>query len=134
MNVPHDTIVAVADGEHLHLFRSHGEGDGAELKKLNDPKVDGSNHSGGSRHASSSANPDEKSDARGMFAAATAEYLNKLAMGNKIEHAVIIAPPKMLGELRKHYHKTLEAKLLKEIAKDLTGQNAAAVETALRAA
>ena len=134
MNVPHDTIVAVADGEHLHLFRSHGDGDAAELKALNDPKVGGSNHSGGARHGSSSANPDEKSDARGTFAAATADYLNKLAMGNKIEHAVIIAPPKMLGELRKHYHKTLEAKLLKEIAKDLTGQNAAAVETALRAA
>jgi protein required for attachment to host cells len=59
-----------------------------------------------------------------MFAAATAAMLNEQALANAFEHAVVIAPPKMLGELRKHFHKALEAKILKEIPKDLTGQSA----------
>lgn len=134
MLLPNDTIVAVADGETLHLFRSSGHDETARLKPLNDPKIGGSNHSAGGRRHSSSANPDEKQDAEDTFAAATADWLNRLAMGNKFEHAVIIAAPKTLGELRKHYHKTLEAKLLKEIAKDLTGRDVAEIETALRAA
>ena len=132
MLLPHDTIVAVADGENFHLFRTVGHDTNLHLQPLGQPHVEGSNHSGGARHHSSAANPDEKQDAKDMFAAATAEWLNHEAIGNRFEHAVVIAPPKMLGELRKHYHKALEAKILKEIPKDLTGQSrdtiAAAIE------
>ena len=134
MIVPHDTLVAVADGEHLHLFRSSGEGEDVALKGLERPIIQGSNHSGGAHHGSSASNPDEKGDAHDMFAAASTDYLNKLAIGNKIEHAIIVAAPRMLGEMRKHYHKALEGKLLKEIPKDLTGQTSDVIRNALRAA
>ena len=134
MIIPPDTLVAIADGEKFHLFRSTGDKRHMHLEPLGDPKVASSNHSGGARHASSASNPDEKQDAKDMHAAATAEWLNREALGNKFEHAIVIAPPKMLGELRKHYHKALEAKILKEIPKDLTGQSrdtiAAAIESA----
>ena len=50
------------------------------------------------------------------------------------EELLVIAAPKTLGELRKHWHKDLESKLAGEIAKDLTGhssdQIAAAIEKA----
>lgn len=131
MHLPNDTIVAVADGEKFHLFRAQGNEEHRHLQALKDPHVEGSNHSGGARHGSSASNPDEKQDAEDMFAAATVEWLNRQAMGNKFEHAVIIAAPKMLGEMRKHYHKTLEAKILKEISKDLTGQPMDAIAKAL---
>ncbi|WP_082093973.1 host attachment protein [Devosia limi] len=36
--------------------------------------------------------------------------------------------------MRKHYHKALTAKLLGEIAKDLTGHPISDIETAIRAA
>ena len=55
-------------------------------------------------------------------------------MGGGIEQLVVIAAPRSLGELRKHYHKTLEAKLTGEIAKDLTGHSIADIEKAVHAA
>ncbi|UXN68011.1 host attachment protein (plasmid) [Devosia neptuniae] len=42
--------------------------------------------------------------------------------------------PRALGEMRKHYHKALTAKLLGEIAKDLTGHSIGDVEAAIEAA
>jgi protein required for attachment to host cells len=47
---------------------------------------------------------------------------------------VVIAAPRALGEMRKHYHKALTAKLLGEIAKDLTGHSMVEVEAAIQAA
>ncbi len=135
MNVPHDTIVAVADGEKLSLFRVSTDGASPKLKPLAaKAELAGSNHDGGSRHHSSAANPDEKQDGEDMFAAATAQWLNQKAIGNAFEHAIVIAAPKTLGELRKHYHKAFSAKILKEIAKDLTGQHISDIEHVLEKA
>lgn len=134
MRLPNDTLVAVADGETLHLFRTAGNDDRPQLKSAGQPHVEGSNHSAGSRHKSSSANPDEGRDAKDMHAAAVAALLNKAAQANEFEHAVVIAPPKILGELRKHYHKAFEGKLLKEIHKDMAGQTSDVIAGALEAA
>lgn len=131
MNLPHDTMIAVADGEKLHLFRVEGNESRPRLKAAGHPHVEGTNHSGGARHHSSAANPDEKQDAEDMFAAATADLLNQQALSNAFDHAVVIAPPKMLGELRKHYHKVLESRLMKEIPKDMTGQGIEQIAIAL---
>jgi protein required for attachment to host cells len=46
---------------------------------------------------------------------------------------VIVAAPRALGEMRKHYHKALSAILLGEIGKDLTGHSLSNVEQALAA-
>ena len=134
MLLPPDTLVAVADGEKFHLFRFAGNKEHSQLQAVGHPKVEGSNHSGGQGHSSSAANPDEKTDAEDMHAAATAAYLNREAMGNKFAHAVIIAPAKVLGELRKHYHKTLSAVLGGEVAKDLTGHSQNDIEKSIAAA
>lgn len=134
MRLPHDTLVVVADGEQLHLFRSSGDEDRPQLKSAGQPHVAGSNHSAGSRHKSSASNPDEKQDAHDMHAAAVAEFLNKAAQRNEFANAVVIAPAKMLGELRKHYHKAFEGKLLKELHKDMTGQGSEKIAEAIEAA
>ncbi|HSP45252.1 MAG TPA: host attachment protein [Chthoniobacterales bacterium] len=47
---------------------------------------------------------------------------------------MIIAAPKTLGEMRKHYHKKLEEALVGEIAKDLTGHSIADIEKTIIAA
>ncbi len=134
MRLPHDTMIAVADGENLHIFRSVGNEDRPRLQPAGHPAVDGTNHSSGNHHRSSSANPDEKQGAEDSYAAATAALLNQQAIGEAFEHAVVIAPPKTLGELRKHYHKAFSSKILKEIPKEMTGQMidqiAAAIEHA----
>ena len=68
------------------------------------------------------------------FAHETADMLKERAMTNDFEQLIIIAPPKTLGELRKHYHKEVESRLAGELAKDLTGHTIPDIEKALMAA
>ena len=55
------------------------------------------------------------------FAAEAAAMLKERALRNDFESLIVVAPPRTLGELRKHYHKEVEKRLSGEIAKDLTG-------------
>lgn len=130
MKLPKGATVAVADGETLRLFKNSGENE-VKLVALPDPGVGGRNKSSGVHHHSSSANPDESGMREDSFAAATAEWLNTQALTNKIDGLVVIAAPKTLGELRRHFHKALEAKLLGSLSKDLTGHSLADIETAI---
>jgi protein required for attachment to host cells len=68
------------------------------------------------------------------FAAETADFLKQRALANAFESLIIVAPPKTLGELRKHYHKEVSDRLLGELDKDLTGHPVPEIEAALRAA
>ena len=54
------------------------------------------------------------------FAHHAADLLGRLAAGGWVEHIVVIAPPKALGEMRKRYTKAVETRLLGEVNKDLT--------------
>lgn len=65
------------------------------------------------------------------FAAEAAEMLKKRALANAFEKLIIVAPPRTLGELRKHYHKEVESRLMAEIDKDLTGHPVDQIEQAL---
>jgi protein required for attachment to host cells len=65
------------------------------------------------------------------FAAETAEMLKRRALNNEFESLIIIAPPRTLGELRKHYHKEVSDRLKGEIGKDLTGHTVPQIEEAL---
>jgi len=65
------------------------------------------------------------------FAAETAEMLKKRALRNEFETLIIVAPPRTLGELRKHYHKEVSERLLREIDKDLTGHTVPQIEEVL---
>ena len=82
---------------------------------------------------SSAANPDHGQAGEDQFSAGIVQHLNQQALGGKIHNVVIIAAPRALGEMRKHYHKALSAILLGELAKDLTGHSLDDVEKALRA-
>ena len=52
-------------------------------------------------------------------------------LNNKFDALIVIAAPRTLGELRKHWHKALEAKLVGEISKDLTGHSIADITATL---
>lgn len=134
MNIPKGATVAVADGEKLNLFRNAGEESEPKLEALPDAEIDSSNKGSGSRHQSSSANPSDSQQDEDGFAAGTAEMLNKRVLDGKIDSLIVVAAPRTLGELRKHYHKALSAVLAGEIAKDLTGHSIADVEKTIAAA
>ena len=44
-----------------------------------------------------------------------AEALNHMVLTNKVEALAVVAAPKTLGQLRKHWHKALEERLVGEI-------------------
>lgn len=134
MIIPQGTVVAVTDGEKLDLYRNAGTGSELSLVAMPDVSVDDEARGSGGRHGSSAANPDESQASEDGFSAGVAQYLNKQVLEGGIDNLVVISSPRSLGELRKHYHKFLSAKLLLEIPKDLTGHSVEDVQKAVHAA
>jgi len=132
MLLPHGAIIALTDGKNFELFRNTGSIAAPELTSLPAPSLEGTNKSAGVHHRSSTGNPDEKRLEEDAHAATVADWLNGQILGHKIETLVVIADPRTLGEMRKHYHKQLESALLGELAKDLTGRPGPDILAALR--
>ncbi|EIZ80052.1 AtsE [Novosphingobium sp. Rr 2-17] len=134
MKIPKNATIAVADGEILNLYRNDGDEGSPSLSALPDAPISTQNKGSGGRHQSSSANPSDSQQDEDSFAAGTAAMLNKSVLESKIDSLIIVAAPRTLGELRKHYHKALVAVLVGEIPKDLTGHSIADVEKTIAAA
>jgi protein required for attachment to host cells len=66
------------------------------------------------------------------FAGECADMLRKRALARKFDKLIVVAPARTLGELRKHYHKEVESRLIGELAKDLTGHPIPDIEKALK--
>jgi protein required for attachment to host cells len=131
MLVSHATTIAVADGATLELYRNGGDEARPKLIPLPAPKLATHSKDSGKRHRSSTANPDDENVGEDSFVAAIADWLNAQALEGKIEHLIVVAAPKALGELRRHYHKALSGKLVAELDKDLVGRPVAEIEAAL---
>ena len=145
MQIPHDTFVLVADGRKSLFFRNEGDADFPSLSVEDKEVRDNPAHH---EQASDTAGMSTKTvDGRGgsmeevdfhkleedRFAADTAEMLMERALRNEFEALVVVAPPKTLGELRKHYHKAVEQRLLGEVPKDLVNVPVAEIEKILQA-
>jgi protein required for attachment to host cells len=131
MQLPKGATVAVADGEKLRLFRNTGDETNPKLTLLPGSDVSSDNKGSGARHQSSSANPDNSQVEEDSFAAGIADLLNRQVLDGKVTDLIVVAAPRTLGELRKHYHKKLSATLVGEVAKDLTGHSLQDVEKAI---
>ncbi|MDO9489887.1 MAG: host attachment family protein [Sphingomonadaceae bacterium] len=141
MEIPHDAMVVVADGRKMLLFRNQGDEKFPKLEAVTheekiipasgDQATDGpgTTFSGSAASGAVAGNPGannrssyEQTDFHQLeedrFAAETAEMLRLRALRNEFSQLIVVAPPRALGELRKHYHKEVEARLIGEIAKD----------------
>lgn len=134
MNVPQNATVAVADGRKLNLFQNIDTAGGVTLKAL--PAAHPHEESGGAgnHHRDSSANPSHGQTEEDDFAAGVAALLAAQVQNGKIQHLVVIAAAKTLGELRKHYTKPVTAALVGEVSKDLAGHPVKEIEKTLVAA
>ncbi len=126
------TLVAVVDGEKLALFENTGH-QSISLASRSVPHV-AEHASGSAGHTSSSANPDNDSQAEDGFAVGVTEVLNRLVLDHKVEQLLVIAAPRTLGQLRKGWHKETAARVVGEIAKDLTGHSPEQIAAAIRKA
>lgn len=133
MLLPHGAVVALVDGEKFELFRNSGNETDPALTSLAAPDLDAHNKSAGARRDSSTANPTGHQLEEDAHAAAAVDWLNHQVQTRQIERLVVIAPPRTLGEMRRRYHKDLEAALVAELPRDLLGHGPQAVLDALRA-
>jgi Protein required for attachment to host cells len=131
MILPNGAIVAVIDGQGMQLFRNVGHEPHIDLASLPEPDLGVDNTGSGARHRSSSANPDSRRLAEDDFAAAAAEHLNREVLAGRIEQLVIIADPRTLGELRKHYHDELAGRLIGQLPKTLTRHSSEIIRNAI---
>jgi protein required for attachment to host cells len=134
MLLPHGTIIAVADGERLSLFRNTGDERHLALAAMPQPHVDSASKGVGGGHHRGSASSSEGHSVEDGFAGAVVGLLNRRVLEGAISALVIVAAPHTLGELRKSYHKKLSEVLHGEIAKDLAGHAVHDVEKAIAAA
>jgi len=152
MKVPHDAMVVVADGRKLLMLRNEGDAEHLNLQvvrkelhpnpKDSDQKTDSSGaassiRSGSGQFASAGGTMGETDFHQleeNRFAAEVSGMLKEEALRNNFESLIIIAPPKTLGELRKHYHVSVSDRLKGELAKDLTDHPVPEIETALQSA
>ena len=144
MHLPHNSVVLVADGRKMLFLRNEGDAEFPNLVVENAQEQDNpatrdqatdsagraSSPQGG---VQSSVEPtDFHQIEEDRFAADAADFLKTGALKNKYDSLIVIAPPKTLGELRKHYHKEVTSRLKGELDKDLTGHPIKDIEKALQ--
>ena len=145
MQIPPDSVVLVADGRKTLFFRNEGDAafpnlrverkeiheNPAHHEQASDTAGQAMNVIGG--HGGTMGEVDFHQLEEDRFAADTAELLKARALGGEFESLVVVAPPKTLGELRKHYHKEVEKRLVAEVPKDLTNVPVEEIELILQA-
>lgn len=131
MKIAHGTLVMAADGEKVLLFRNEGDEKYPVLETVlhqEQPhaaaREQGSDEPGRSfsstgTQRSSYGETDWHDQDEERFAVHAAELLEKAAAGTEAG-IVVVAPPRTLGVLRKHWGRKTRARLLIEIDKDLT--------------
>ncbi|HTM95750.1 MAG TPA: host attachment family protein [Croceibacterium sp.] len=135
MRVPQNALVAIANGERFKLMRNIGQPFEPKLQMVEDIDLELTNFSAGARHHDAAGQRAGSTDFDELaHGAAIAEWLNARALANDLEQLVIVADPKTLGEIRRHCHKELEARIVGELAKDLTNSPIPAIEQAIATA
>ncbi|WP_305097327.1 baeRF12 domain-containing protein [Croceibacterium aestuarii] len=135
MKLPNNAHVALLDGERFLMLRNTGTLFEPKLEALGEPDIEATNFSAGVRHQDDAGQRNGSTDLNELaHGAAAVEWLNAQVLSNEIDALLVIADPKTLGEMRRHYHKELDARLVGEIAKDLSGEPLPAIEAAIESA
>jgi protein required for attachment to host cells len=126
-------LVLTADGNRARLLRNKGTALHVELvpelemKQDNPPtREQGTDRPGryGGGGDSNSRSAIEQTDwhrlAEERFAGLVAEKLYRLAHARAFDDLIVVAPPKVLGNLRAAFHPEVTTRVQAEVAKDLT--------------
>jgi protein required for attachment to host cells len=135
--------VLVGDGRRALFLENHGDPDLLDLRVIEarvednpatrDQGTDAPGRAFASRGGprSSLETTDWHELEKEHFADRIAETINKAAESGEMKEVVLIAPPRVLGELRKHLSVKAQAKVKGEIDKDLTRHPISEIEKAL---
>ena len=141
--IDHDAWILVADGQKALFLCNEGDN---ELRNFvvrrveeqdNPPaREQGTDRPGrmgdaGSAHRSSVADTDWHQLAEDRFAKDLSDILYRMAHKNRFEKLVLVAPPRVLGELRQELHKEVQDRIVGEVPKTLTNHPIDRIETLL---
>ena len=142
----HGIWVLVADGEKALLLKNAGDNKFPNLEVVqvmeqeNPPTREqgsdspGRYNDGPSVHRSAVEDTDWHRIGKERFAEEIAARLYKLAHGGEFDSIVLVAPPVMLGAMRKKLHKAVGDKVTAEIPKTMTNHAISEIEAMLQAA
>ncbi|MER9406319.1 host attachment family protein [Mesorhizobium caraganae] len=146
INLKHGILVMVADGEKALFLKNEGDNLHPNLQLFQEMKQDnpatreqgsdspGRYNDGPSVHRSAVEDTDWHRQGKERFAEEIADRLYKLAHHGIFDDIVLIAPPLMLGTMRKKLHKEVTDKVQAEIPKTLTNRPVIDIEAMLQAA
>ncbi|MFO1124073.1 MAG: host attachment family protein [Methylocystis sp.] len=135
--------VLVGDGRRALFFQNHGDADLLDLRVI-ETRIDDNPPTreqgtdkpgrsfaskGGVRSAVQDADWHEMEEER--FARAMADRINRAAESGELNAVAIVAPPRVLGEIRKELSAKAQSKVVGELAKDLTRHPLKDIEKAL---
>lgn len=143
LRIPNGAWVLVGDGEKALFFRNQGDEEQAKLEvervlEHEDPPTrdqgtdrPGRYQDGPQAMRSAVENADWHRIEKARFAAELADVLYKAAHRNLFDKLIVVAPPQVLGDLRKHFHKEVQQRIVAELDKDLTNQPPYKIEQVL---
>lgn len=145
VNLKHGIWVMVADSEKVLFLKNQGDTEYPNLEVVREMQQDnpptheqgtdrpGRYGEGMSVRRSAVADTDWHRMAKERFADEIAEHLYSLAHADAFDEIILVAPPLVLGELRKKLHKEVEERVRAEIPKTLTKHTIADIEALLMA-
>ena len=134
VHIPARALVLVGDGRRALFLRNRGTPRHVELvveremehedARTRDLKTDRPGRKPGSDGVSQSAieEVDRHQQAETRFAADVASALYQMENAHQFDELVVVAPPRMLGDLRAALHPEVEARVVAEVAKDLVSR------------
>jgi protein required for attachment to host cells len=146
IRLKHGAWIVIADGEKALFLQNKGDGLYPDLEVIreieeeNPPTRDqgsdrpGRFNDGPSPHKSAVADTDWHRVAKERFADEIAAKLYKAAHRGDFDQIVLVAPPLVLGEMRKKLHKEVADMVVAEVPKTLTNHPMPEIERILLAA
>ena len=134
MSLPNNALVLVADGRKMLFLRNHGDANQIDLRtETHDERADaktsdmGTDGPGTQAQSGGYGRPavdqtDYHQQAEDRWARDAAGELNRRVLAHDFESLAIIAPPRLLGELRKHLRKEVERRVVCTIDKEMSGR------------
>jgi len=132
ISLPHGAWVIVADGEKALFLHNKGDHDYPHLEVFREEEQDnppnreqaanrrGRFNDGPGAHRSAVEDTDWHQLGKERFAKDISETLYAYAHKNKFDKLVIVAPPMVLGEMRKELHQEVQDRIVADIDKTLT--------------
>lgn len=142
----HGNWILVADGQKALFLANEGDATYPNLKLVEEIEQEnpptheqgtdrpGRFNDGPTIHRSAVDDTDWHRQAKEKFADRLAARLYELAHGDEFKAITLVAPPLVLGELRKKLHKEVSDRVVNEVAKTLTNHSLPDIEKILLAA